>query len=77
MNDSENGIDKLYEEYWLIHNEKLEHHDPLAIAAVLLAHAMTIYRTVLDEESYHAMVDSIDRMRDDVKKISPNQGHYH
>lgn len=77
MNDSGNGLDDLYQEYWLVHNQKLEHHDPLEVAAVLLAQAMTIYRTVLDEDDYNKMVDSIDHMRNDVKIITQEQGHYH
>jgi hypothetical protein len=77
MNDSESGLDELYQEYWMIHSQKLDQHNPLEVAAVLLAQAMTIYRTVLDEEDYNKMVDSIDRMRNDVKILTPEQGHYH
>lgn len=77
MNDSSNGLDDLYQEYWLVHSQKLEHYDPLEVAAVLLAQAMTIYRTVLDEDDYNKMVDSIDHMRNDVKILTQEQGHYH
>ena len=77
MNDSDSGLDDLYQEYWMIHSQKFDQHSPLEVAAVLLAQAMTIYRTVLDEEDYNNMVDSIDKMRDDVKILTPEQGHYH
>jgi hypothetical protein len=76
-NNSDSGLDDLYQEYWAIHGQKLNDHNPLEVAAVLLAQAMTIYRTVLNEEDYNKMVDSIDRMRNDVKIITPEQGHYH
>ena len=74
---SDSGLDDLYQEYWMIHSQKLDQHSPLEVAAVLLAQAMTIYRTVLDEEDYNKMVDSIDKMRNDVKILTPEQGHYH
>lgn len=74
---SNNGLDDLYQEYWMIHGQKLNDHSPLEVAAVLLAQAMTIYRTVLDEEDYNKMVDSIDSMRNDVKVLTPDQEHYH
>jgi hypothetical protein len=77
MNDSDNGLDDLYQEYWLIHSQKLDRHSPLEVAAVLLAQAMTIYRTVLDEKDYNNMIDSIGHMRNDVKILNPEQGHYH
>lgn len=77
MNDLDNNIEDLYQEYWMIHSQKLDCHDPLEVAAVLLAQAMSIYRTVLNEEDYNNMVDSIDRMRNDVKILTPDQGYYH
>jgi hypothetical protein len=77
MNDLDSGLDDLYQEYWMIHSQKLNDHDPLQVAGVLLAQAMTIYKTVLDENAYNNMVDSISNMRDDVKALTPDQGHYH
>jgi hypothetical protein len=77
MNDSDSGIEELYQDYWMIHAQKLEKHDPIEVAAVLLAHAMTLYKTVLDDEDYNKMVDDIGRMRDQVKTLTPDLGHYH
>lgn len=77
MNDLDNGIDQLYQAYWAIHVQKLEKHDPLEVAAVLMAHAMTIYKTVLDDADYNKIVDDISRMRNNVKTLSPEQGYYH
>jgi hypothetical protein len=74
---SDSGLDDLYQEYWMIHSQKLEKHEPLEVAAVLMAQAMTIYRTVLDEEDYNKIVDDIGLMRGRVKTLSPEQGHYH
>lgn len=76
-NSSDIGLDDLYQEYWMIHSQKLGTYDPLEVAAVLMAQAMTIYRTVLDEEDYNTIVDDIGRMRGRVKTLCPALGHYH
>jgi hypothetical protein len=76
-NSSDSGLDDLYQEYWMIHSQKLGTHDPLEVAAVLMAQAMTIYKTVLDDTDYNRMVDDISKMRDRVKILTPEQGHYH
>lgn len=77
MNDLDSGIERLYQEYWEIHAEKLSNHSPMEVAAVLMAHAMTLYKTVLDDDDYNKMVDDISRMRNDVKTLTPEQGYYH
>jgi len=76
-NSSNSGLDNLYQEYWIIHDQKLDTHDPLVVAAVLMAQAMTIYKTVLDDTDYNKIVDDISTMRDRVKILTPEQGHYH
>ena len=76
MNDLDSGIEELYQDYWAIHAQKLEKHDPLEIAAVLLAHAMTLYKTVLNHDDYNKMVDDIGQMRDQIKTLTPEQGNY-
>lgn len=77
MNDLDNGVEELYQDYWMIHAQKLEKYDPLEIAAVLLAHAMTLYKTVLNNNDYNKMIDDIGHMRDQVKSLTPDLGHYH
>jgi hypothetical protein len=70
-------LDSLYQDYWMIHSQKIDQYSPLEVAAVLVAQAMTIYKTVLDDEEYNKIVDAISKMRDRVKTVSPEQGHYH
>jgi hypothetical protein len=77
MNEENSGLEDLYQEYWMIHSQKLSQHDPLEVAAVLVAQAMTIYKTVLDDTDYNKMVDDISTMRDRVKILTSEQGHYH
>lgn len=77
MNDSNDGLEQLYQDYWLVHSQKLEDHSPLEVAAVLMAQAMTLYKTVLDEDDYNRIVDDIGSRRDQVKILSTEQGQRH
>jgi hypothetical protein len=73
-----NSIDDLYQDYWIMHSQMIDkEYSPLEIAAVLVAQAMSIYKTVLDETDYNKMVDDISKMRNQVKQLTPEQGHYH
>jgi hypothetical protein len=47
----------------------LEDHDPLALAAVLMVMGMRIYKTVLDPEEYHQIIDDVVDKRDRVIPI--------
>jgi prophage maintenance system killer protein len=43
---------------------------PFAIAAIYIMIALQIYKTMLSEDDFNAMVDSISDSRDQVKKLS-------
>jgi hypothetical protein len=77
MNDSNDGLEQLYQDYWLVHSQKLQDHRPVEVAAVLMAQAMTLYKTVLDDKDYNKMIDDIGRKRNQVKALTPDQGHFH
>lgn len=78
MNDSDSGLEDLYQEYWIYHSQMIgKGHKPLEIAAILVAQSMSIYKTVLSPEEYDKMVDSIAEQRYKVKELNPEQGSYH
>ena len=77
MNDIDSGLDQLYHSYWEVHNEKMNTHSPLEIAAILMTQSLSIYKTVLDEDEYNRMVDSISDLRDQVKEIPQSASQYH
>lgn len=77
MNDTDNGLDELYHSYWEVHNEKMNTHSPLEIAAILMTQSLTIYKTVLNEDEYNRMVDSISDLRERVKEIPQSASQYH
>jgi hypothetical protein len=62
-------MEDLYEKYVLFNNEMLESHRPLEIAAIMIAQGLSIYKTMLSEEEYQKMVDSISDAREQVKII--------
>ena len=71
-------LENLYQEYWEFHGKMFDkEHGPLEIAAILVAQALTLYKTVLDEDEYQRMVDSISDNRDKVLKLTPDMGVLH
>jgi hypothetical protein len=54
-----------------------KNHSPIAIAAILVAQALSIYKTVLEEDEYNSMVDSISDKRDKVTKLTSDMGVLH
>jgi hypothetical protein len=76
-NEGQDHLDNLYQDYWVFHSKKLIEYEPLELAAVILAQSLSIYRTVLDDNEYNKMIDSISNMRNDVKKLLPEQGVFH
>ena len=71
-------IDNLYYDYFEIHCQMMAKYPPLAVAAVLMAQSLSIYKTVLSESDYDQMVDSVSDSRSKVKEMSfdPN-GYIH
>lgn len=44
-------------------------YGPLEVAGVMMAQALTIYRSALDEDAYNKIVDTISDSRGQVKKF--------
>ena len=76
-NSLDSGLDELYHSYWEVHNEKMGSYSPLEIAAILMTQSLTIYKTVLSEDEYNSMVDSISDLRDQVKEIPESASILH
>jgi len=64
-------LENLFREYWNQHNSLIEQgYEPLDVAAILMVHALSIYRTVLSADEYEKMVDNMSARRGDVKPLS-------
>jgi hypothetical protein len=77
-NESTDQLENLYQDYWAFHATMIDKdHSPIAIAAILVAQALSIYKTVLEEDEYNSIVDSISDKRDKVTKLIPDMGVVH
>lgn len=77
-NESTDQLENLYQDYWAFHATMIDKdHSPIAIAAILVAQALSIYKTVLEEDEYNSIVDSISDKRDKVTKLTPDMGVVH
>lgn len=47
-----------------------EEHELLAIAGVMLAQALSIYKTALNQDDYNTMIDRVSDLRDQVKTFN-------
>jgi hypothetical protein len=63
---------ELYDKYMKFTEKMSEEYDALAIAGIMTAQALSIYRTVMSETEYNQMVDNISDSRDLVHTF---QGH--
>jgi hypothetical protein len=55
---------ELYSDYMKFTETMSEKYDALAIAGIMTAQALSIYRTVLSEKDYNQIVDNISDSRD-------------
>ena len=69
---SDEQIDLLYQQVAKSTSDLINcNYDPTAIAGVMVAQAMSIYKTVLSDEDYNNMIDFILENKDRVKTFEP------
>lgn len=69
MNDELN-LNQVYKEYWDYTISMVEKGNrPLAVAGVMLAQALSMYKTILKPSEFEMLMDTISDSRDDVKTI--------
>ena len=49
--------------------------DPIAVAAILMAHSLSLYRSFLDEESYESILQTIFEQRNKISQKSSRIYH--
>jgi hypothetical protein len=64
------SIEDLYAKYLQFTGVMLEEYQDIEIAGIMIAQALSMYRTVLLEEDYQQMVKSIYERRNDVKTFN-------
>jgi len=70
MND--NNLEELYNTYLEFTSEMVENYGAMEVAAIMMAQALSIYKTALSEIDYNQMVDGISASRSQVKKFIPS-----
>ena len=67
---NQNSIEDLYAKYLQFTSVMMEDYKDIEIAGVMIAQALSMYKTVLEEEDYQRMVKSIYERRNDVKTFN-------
>ena len=66
----------LYDRYWNVTLDAVDTNEVLAVAAVMLSQALTLYRTALSENDYDRIIESISESKDRVKILgNESAGH--
>ena len=66
---SDTKLNEIYVKYWDLTSNLIPEYSPAAIAGVMVAQALTLYKTMLTEEEFDAMIDSISASRNKVQKL--------
>ena len=69
---SDNNLQDIYNTYLEFTSEMVEQFGAMEVAAIMMAQALSIYRTSLGELDYNKMVDSISASRSQVQKFTPS-----
>lgn len=67
MIPSDEQLQDLYDDYLEFTSQMITEATAMSVAAIMLAQALSIYRTALNDEEYNMMMDSISDSRDQVK----------
>ena len=54
-----NKLDEIYQEYWQFNSKMLDDYKPMEVAGVMMAQAMTLYKTMLSEEDFSQLMETI------------------
>lgn len=65
MNDEK--LQRLYDTFLEFADHMCTENSPMEVAAIMMAQALTIYKSAMSEEDYNRIVDNISSSRDKVK----------
>jgi hypothetical protein len=69
---NDQDLELIYTEYLDFTSRMVREYGAMEVAGIMMAQALSIYRTGLDEMDYNSMVDSISASRSKVQKFTPN-----
>jgi hypothetical protein len=71
MNDDK--LQLLYSNFLEFTDHMCVEHSPMEVAAIMMTQALSLYRTNMNEDEYHQMVDMISASRTQVKTFQRAQ----
>ena len=66
---TDDQLQELYDKYLDFTISTIADGNALSVAAIMMAQALSIYKTAMNSEDYNAMVDNISASRDYVKEF--------
>jgi len=69
---SDDRLQELYNIYLGFTDGMVEEYGAMEVAAIMMAQAMSIYKTGLDEIDYNKIIDNISASRSQVQKFTPS-----
>lgn len=70
---SDDDMLKLYNKYLQFTDDQLADYDAMTVAGIMLAQALSIYKTAMNDEDYNNMIDVISDSRHKVKSFNDDQ----
>jgi hypothetical protein len=66
----DSDLQKLYDDFLEFADHMCTDYSPMEVAAVMMAQALTIYKSAMSEDDYNRIVDNMSSSRDKVKTFS-------
>ena len=67
---TDDQLQELYDDYLDFTVRMINDHDAMSVAAIMMAQALSIYKTAMSNEDYNNIVDNISASRDQVNKFT-------
>ena len=64
---TDDQLQEVYEQYLKFTDDMAGKYGAMEVAAIMVAQALTIYKSAMSEEAFNVMVDNISNSRDQVK----------
>jgi hypothetical protein len=67
---ADDQLQELYDDYLNFTLRMINDHSAMSVAAIMMAQALSIYKTAMSDEDYNNIVDNISASRDQVNTFT-------
>ena len=67
---ADDQLQELYDDYLNFTLRMINDHSAMSVAAIMMAQALSIYKTAMSDEDYNNIVDNISSSRDQVNRFT-------